>query len=148
MADFEPFTMIEEADHASLHSRFEDLLSARTADHDIQYVSHLRKQYPELTVTAVPSANCNLRLFAASGHAVLELENSLEEPLASWRGWVPAIGQGETAGIGQTVFFAKYHYKWSSEDFIVYIIGGIQYILKEPRGSETTLTPSLSLIHI
>lgn len=140
--DTEPFTLVEETSAATLNDKFQELLSAKTADHDIQYVTRLREQYPELTVTAVPVNNCNLSAFAASGHASAELVNEPDEPVASWRGWVPALGHGEKGGIGQTTFFAKYHYKWSSEDFVVYIVGGIQYILKEPRGGETALSTS------
>lgn len=140
--DTEPFTLVEETSNTTLNDKFQELLSAKTADHDIQYVTRLREQYPELTVTAVPLANCNLSAFAASGHATAELVNELEEPLASWRGWVPALGHSEKGGIGQTTFFAKYHYKWSSEDFVLYVVGGVQYVLKEPRGGETTLSPS------
>jgi len=138
----EPFTLVEESSDITLNDKFQELLSAKTADHDVQYVARLRKQYPELTVTAVPVNNCNLLAFAASGHALAELENEPEEPIASWRGWVPALGQGETGRIGQTTFFAKYHYKWSSQDFVFYVVGGIQYVLKEPEEGCSTLSPS------
>jgi len=144
-ADTEPFTLVEETSDTTLNDKFQELLSAKSADHDIQYVTRLRQQYPELTVTAVPSNSCGLLAFAAGGYASAELVNEAEEPLASWRGWVPALGrQGEGAkgGIGQTTFFAKYHYKWSNEDFVVYIVGRVQYVLKDPRGDETTLSPS------
>ncbi|GAB7345333.1 hypothetical protein MBLNU457_3686t1 [Dothideomycetes sp. NU457] len=140
--DMEPFTLVEETSNTTLNDKFQELLSGKTADHDIQYVARLRQQYPELTVTAVPMTICNLLGFAASGHASAELVNEPDEPLASWRGWVPALGHGEKGGIGQTIFFAKYHYKWSSQDFVVYTVGGNQYILKEPVGGETAVSPS------
>ena len=44
------------------------------------------------------------------------------------------------------MFFAKYHYKWGKEDFILYTVRSgvttIQYVLKEPGEGETTLSHS------
>ncbi|TKX25171.1 ATPase-like protein 9 [Elsinoe australis] len=137
----EPFSIVEEASEQRLSDRFVNLTSGKTADHDIQYQATLRERFPELTLTAVPATNCNILAFAGAGHAQIDLDTSTD-PVLSWRGWVPSYGRNTTAGIGQTVFFAKYHLKWNSQDFIVYLVGGVQYILKEPRGSETVLTPS------
>jgi hypothetical protein len=48
--------------------------------------------------------------------------------------------------LGEVVYFAKYHYRWGIEDFILYrVVEGylvLQYILKEPRNSETVLSNS------
>lgn len=48
--------------------------------------------------------------------------------------------------MAEAIFFAKYHYKWGTEDFIMYtvVIGltEVQYILKEPRSGETTQSHS------
>lgn len=141
MADLEPFTLIEETSSSHLYDTFQDCVSAKTADHDIQYLTALRKLFPELIVTTIPANTCSLLAFAASGHAVAELDIK-NDSFAAWRGWVPAIGGNEKGGIGQTTFFAKYHYRWGTEDFVLYIVGGLQYILKEPRGGETMLSPS------
>jgi transitional endoplasmic reticulum ATPase len=46
MADLEPFTLIEETGDKGPHHLFDnvtDLSSAKTADHDLQYVAALRK---------------------------------------------------------------------------------------------------------
>ncbi|KAF2222145.1 P-loop containing nucleoside triphosphate hydrolase protein [Elsinoe ampelina] len=137
----EPFTVIEEQPEQRLNDKFEELTSGKTADHDIQYQAALRERYSELTLTAVPANNCNLLAFAGAGHAQVELDTTVD-PAFSWRGWLPSYGRSGTATIGQTVFFAKYHLQWRNEDFILYVVGGVQYILKEPRGAETVLTPS------
>jgi len=49
--------------------------------------------------------------------------------------------------LGEATFFAKYHYKWGNEDFILYTVvmglSKLQYVLKEPRSGETTLSHSV-----
>jgi len=142
MSDMEAFTMIEEKTAPGIYDTFIDLTSAKTSDHDLQYIDHLRKSYPELIITAVPSANCNLLRFAAVGLADAVRDDTVEEPATGWRGWIPALGRREKDTLGQTIFFARYRYRWSNEDFLLYTVGGVQYILKEPRGSETTLSTS------
>ena len=144
MTDDEQFTLIEEP-HNSVQHRlfddFQDLTSAKTADHDIQFLTSLRKQFPELIVTSIPSGNCNLLAFANSGNAIAELDKS-SDSFASWRGWIPALATGEQGRIGQTIFFAKYHYQWNGDHFLLYAVGGIQYVLTEPRHDETALSVS------
>lgn len=140
MTDFEPFTMVEESESHRLHDTFQNLLSAKTADHDIQYQIKLRKENPELILTTIPIGNCNLLAFAAAGYASVQLDKT--EPNLTWRGWVPAIALQEKGRIGQTTFFAKYHYTWSKEDFVLYIVDGLQYLLKEPRHGETVSSTS------
>ncbi|KAF4555348.1 ATPase-like protein 6 [Elsinoe fawcettii] len=137
----EPFSIVDEAPQQQLFDRFEELTSGKSADHDIQYQAALRERYSDLSLTAVPANNCSILAFAGAGHAELELDTTTD-PVLSWRGWLPSYGRSGTATIGQTVFFAKYHLKWNNEDFILYVVGGVQYILKEPRGKETVLTPS------
>ena len=48
--------------------------------------------------------------------------------------------------LADSTFFARYHYSWNSEDFILYTIvegyGTVQYILKEPKGNETVTSHS------
>ena len=44
--------------------------------------------------------------------------------------------------MGEAISFAKFHYKWNSHDFILYVVGGVQYILKEIQGNESQLGPS------
>jgi transitional endoplasmic reticulum ATPase len=96
----------------------------------------------KLTISsAVPSGNISLLQFAASGNAVAELDTETETVIR-WRGYLPPTERGGTGALAEAIFFAKYHYKWGTEDFIVYtvVIGltEVQYILKEPSSGETT----------
>lgn len=142
MADsFEPFTLVERSGPHHLFDDFQDLTSAKTADHDIQYLTALRKAHPELIVTSTPATNCNLIAFAASGNAVAELDTDTDS-VAKWRGWVPSRRRGQQGGLGEVTFFAKYHYSWKGEDFILYTVSGMQYVLKEPQKGEHVLANS------
>ncbi|KAM0721874.1 hypothetical protein Q7P37_002799 [Cladosporium fusiforme] len=143
MAD-EPFTLIEETINTSPHHLFNnvvDLSAARTADHDLQYVAALRDANPEMIVTSIPASNVNLRSFAASGHATCELDTKTDS-FASWRGYIAPAVRSDKGQLGEQIHFAKYHYKWSNEDFILYTAGNVQYVLKERQSSEQALGPS------
>ena len=104
-----------------------------------------RKQYPDLIVTTVPAQNCNLTQFALAGNAIIELDIETEKIIRT-RGFIPAIKRGQKGGLGEDLNFAKFRYNWNDEDFILYTLNsavyGTQYILKEPRGNETTLSHS------
>jgi transitional endoplasmic reticulum ATPase len=144
MADTEPFTLIEETGHSGSHHLFDNvtnLASAKTADHDLQYVVALRDANPEMIVTSVPVMNVNLRAFAASGHASCELDTQTDS-FASWRGFIAPTVRSKGGELGEQIHFAKYHYKWSDEDYILFTIGNVQYVLKERQHSEGALGPS------
>lgn len=136
----EPFSIVEETPDQQLYDVFLEVTSGKTADHDVQYQTALRRRFPELTVTAITTANCGLLSFANAGHAKAELDTSID-PVAGWRGYIPKLGRVGKAGIGQTLFFARYKYTWKSEYFILFVVGGVQYVLKEPgRGESTALS--------
>lgn len=140
----EPFTLVEEATEATPHHLFDDfvkLSSAKTADHDIQYVNALREANPGTVVTAVPEYNVAMRAFAAAGYASCELDK-VTDSFASWRGYQEPARRMEQGYLAESVFFAKYHYHWSNEDYILYTVGGVQYIVKECRDGENALGPS------
>jgi transitional endoplasmic reticulum ATPase len=63
-----------------------------------------------------------------------------------WRGYVTAGERGGTGSVGEAIYFAKYHYRWANEDFILYTVTmgmiTLQYVLKEPRNGETTMSNS------
>lgn len=139
----EPFTVVEETPDRRLFDTYERCTSGLTADHDAQYQAALQQRFPDLSVTAVPTQNCNILGFAAAGHADAELDTSTD-PVARWRGWVPSYGRKVKAGIGETVFFAKYKVTWKGEYFILYAVDGIQYLLKDPvPGEHVTATPRI-----
>ena len=63
MATSEPFTFIETSkeETPALFPTFHELTNAHVADLDIQLVTKLREQYPDLIVTTIPLANVPLR---------------------------------------------------------------------------------------
>lgn len=148
MADMEPFTLIEESRDTTtgggppqLFDNFVNLNAAKTADHDLQYVAALRQANPDMIVTTIPGNNVNLRLFASAGFANCELDTKTDS-FFSWRGFIPPATRQSSGHLGESVFFAKYHYQWNQEDFILYVVLGMQYVLKERRPSEHALGPS------
>lgn len=144
MADNEPFTLIEETGDPGPRHLFDnvaELSSAKTADHDLQYVAALRDANPEMIVTSIPNNNANLRAFAASGFATCELDTKTDS-FASWRGYISPATRSASGQLGEQIHFAKYHYKWHNYDFMLYVVGNVQYVLKERLGSEKELGPS------
>lgn len=147
MATVEPFTIIEDEGSRpqKLFDDYQKLTSGKTTDLDVQVVTALREQHPDLIVTSVPSTNCNLLQFAAAGFATADLDTDTE-PVLRWRGFVGPSHRGGSGYLADATFFAKYHYKWGNEDFILYTVvvgyGTCQYILKEKRGNETPFSNS------
>jgi hypothetical protein len=62
MTTGEHFNFILKKEHEApqLFDEFHDSFSAKIANVDVQLVTELRKQYPELIVTTVPAHNCDL----------------------------------------------------------------------------------------
>ena len=139
----EPFTLVTADTSPSLFPDYKQLTSAHIADPDVQLTSALRSKYPELNLTVVPVSNAPILDFAAAGHATAELDTETDSILR-WRGFVPASHRGGQGALGDNTFFAKYHYRYGTEDFIVYNVGygtsAVQYILKEPGSGETQLS--------
>ncbi|KAH9845356.1 cell division cycle protein 48 [Teratosphaeria destructans] len=145
--DMEPFMLVEENAHnkgtGNFHL-FDDVVrlsSATIADHDLPYIKTLREAHPGYIVTAIPQNNIPLRSFAAAGFATCDLDKETDS-FASWRGFNPPALRQNRGSLAENVFFAKYHYKWNSEDFVLFTVSGVQYILKERRGDEHPLGPS------
>ncbi|TKA73372.1 hypothetical protein B0A55_06371 [Friedmanniomyces simplex] len=143
----EPFTLIEETPSPPAptpHHLFTNVLSltsSKTADHDLQYIAALRAAHPAQIVTTCPTYNIPLRAFAAAGHATCELDTTTDA-FASWRGFNPPRLRQNRGTLAESVHFGKFHYQWNREDFILFTVGGMQYILKERRGSEDVYGPS------
>jgi hypothetical protein len=130
----------------SLHQYqlFDDVLelsSARTADHDLQYLTALRAAFPEMIVTAIPANNVPLLSFASAGFATYHIDKETDS-FASWRGYVGPSETSRSGQLAEAVHFAKYKYTWAGNDFIVYTVQNVQYVLKERKGSEHPLGPS------
>lgn len=95
----------------------------------------------------IPTTNVNLLQFAAAGYAVANLETTEDDPIIRWRGFVPPVHRAGQGSLGESRFFAKYRYSWNNEQFILYTVqvgyNQIQYVLKEPRDGESTLSNSV-----
>lgn len=141
----EPFTFIESSIGSSSPLNLFDenarLTSAKTADHDLQYIVALRNAFPELIVTGCPANNVPLRAFAAAGFASCERDTETDS-FASWRGYAPPAKRSDSGSLAEYVSFAKWHYKWDGNDFMMYTIGSVQYVLIERREGEDKLGPS------
>lgn len=146
MATTEDFTFIEDegtqgSKPRNLFSDFHSFTSGKATDLDLQIVTALRAKHPEFIVTTVPTYNCNLLQFAAAGFATADLDEEAE-PVIRWRGFVGPSHRGGSGSLVQSIFFAKWNYTWNNENFIFYsvVVGSasLQYILKEPRGNETS----------
>lgn len=76
---------------------------------------------------------------------VAELDEDAE-PVMRWRGFVGPEHRGGNGYLADSVFFGRWRYTWNGESFILYnVLVGIsiiQYILKEPVGTETTSSHS------
>jgi len=142
--DMEPFTLVEETQRPGPYHLFDDVVSlgsGKTADHDLQYITALREANPDMIVTASPVYNMPLRAFAAAGFAICELDTETDS-FASWRGFNPPRLRQNRGTLAESVHFAKFHYQWNHEDFILYTVLNMQYILKERRDGEHVYGPS------
>ena len=140
----EPFTLIEETSRPGPHHLFDDVVklsSAKAADHDLPYIATLRENNPDMIVTAVPYGNAPLRIFAAAGFATCERDTDTDS-FASWRGYAKPAKRADKGQLGEAISFAKYRYRWNNENFILYTVYSVQYILKERRDGEDVLGPS------
>lgn len=101
----------------------------------------LRAKHPELNLTTV--ANVPLLQFAAMGHATAEMDTE-SDTVFRWRGWMAQSARGSQGAVADAVFFAKYHYKWGDEDYILYFVRlgmtALQYVLKEPGDGESQVS--------
>lgn len=142
MTDMEPFTMIDDMSSPSAFRDYERSCGASRVDVKLQMTSALQARYPDLNITVIASNNCPLQQFAALGHATSTLDTDTEH-ISRWRSYIVAARPGAEGHLGDNFAFAKFHYKWGDEDFIVYEISvepwaNFQYILKEPGKGEDT----------
>ena len=146
MAEPEAFTLVTRSSHHKLSNSYEELYNGHAHEPVTFLIAALRRQYPELCLTVTSARSPALLEFAAAGNAVAELDTKTDS-IERFRGYYPGDsrrGVSEQLVEGRT--FAKYHYRWGTEDFIVYIIqtgyAYMNYILKEPAEGETVLSNS------
>ena len=142
----EDFTLVTRSSHHQLYDDYNELFSSHAFEPVTFLIAALRRQYPELCLTVTNARSPALLDFAAAGHAISELDTETDS-IERFRGYYPG---DERQGISEQLVegrtFAKYHYRWGSEDFIVYIVQAgyayMNYILKEPVEGETVLSNS------
>lgn len=144
MAESEAFTVITSSSHHNVFEDYEEINSAHGFNLNTAIQAALRRQYPELNLTVTTAKNVPLLQFAALGNATAELDittDSVERMRYFYEG---SIRSGTRDRIADSRTFAKYHYRWASEDFILYVVfmggysGSFNFILKEPGKDETT----------
>jgi len=143
MASAEPFEFIpmpQSASSTSIFSAFEKVHSGKRVSIDVPMYARLRSEHPDKTITSLPTRNINLLNYAQAGFATATLDTA-SEVVVRWRQFVAATSPGTEHGqLVEDVFFAKYDYHWAGEDFVIYLVveptGSMQYVIKEPRGTE------------
>ncbi|PPJ59123.1 hypothetical protein CBER1_01727 [Cercospora berteroae] len=118
-----------------------DLTSAKSADHDLHFLTALRSTHPDHIITTIPVTNIPLLAFASAGFAtsILDLET---DSFASWRGYIGPSGQARNGSLAENVHFAKYRYLWQEQEFVVWLVGAVQYVAHVREKGEHPLGPS------
>ena len=143
MSGIDDFTLVATSSQHKLYDDFEEISSAKLASLHTSLLAALRREYPELCITVSLASNVNLLQFAAFGNADAELDtvtDSIQRLRYFYQG---NDRRGIPDQLAEARSFAKYHYRWDAEHFIVYIItegySTYNYILKEPAEGETVL---------
>ena len=127
-----------------MYDGYEEIHSGHAYDLNTSIQAALRRQYPELNLTVVTARNVPLLQFAAMGNATSELDittDSIERMRYFYNG---SVRSGVPDQLAEARIFAKYRYRWASDDFILYTVdmgtyvGIYNYILKEPADGEST----------
>lgn len=159
MLDTEAYTLVTATSHHQGFDDYVDINSGKGYDLNLSLQAALRRQYPELALTATVANNgtfllfapipdtvqlishgtpVNLLAFAFAGHATATLDIIDESVLRTRYFSAPS-------SLSEARTFAKYLYKWGDEYFIVYIVQlsyyvTMQYIFKEPSEGETIMS--------
>ena len=140
MSIAEDFTLVSTSSNHRLYDDFEQICSAKLGDLNTSILKALRLEYPELCVTVSLASNVNLLQFAAYGNAIAELDIKTDS-VQRLRFFLQGNRRGVPDQLAEARSFAKYHYRWGTEHFIVYIIREgyltYNYILKEPAEDES-----------
>lgn len=143
MAAIDDFTLVSTSSQHKLYDDFEKICSAKLGSLHTSILAAFRQEYPELCVTVSLASNINLLQFAAFGNAVAELDTKTES-IQRLRYFVSGNDRRNIPDqLAEARSFAKYHYRWGNEHFLVYIVtegySTYNYILKEPAEGESIL---------
>ena len=99
--------------------------SAQRVNTDAVIISALRKEYPELHLTVVPTFPCNLLAYAQAGFAGLAPIDDERDRLI-WRQYVPPANRlhGGAGALANGVRFAKYLLDWQGKEYVMYYVDG------------------------
>ena len=112
----------------AVYKEFYNNSTAPRINSDVVLVEAIRKQYPSLHLTIVPSYQCNFLAYAASGHASvtpIDADNTSIENLKHRQYRAPARRlDGGSGFLYDSVQFGKWMYKWEGKEYIFYSISG------------------------
>jgi len=96
--------------------------SAPRHNTDLVLVNTLRKKYPQLHLSVIPVASCNLRAFASSGKAALAPIDHEKEHFG-WLYYTPSPRRidGNEDGLSEDTQFGKYLLDYGNREFVVYL---------------------------
>lgn len=146
MPESEAFTVVRSSSYPRIYDDYEEIHSGHAYDLNTSIQAALRHQYPELNLTVAPENSVPLLRFAAQGNATAELDITTESIQRVRNFFNGSARSGVPDQLAEARSFAKYHYKWASEDFILYtvfissFVGVYNFILKEPGKGETTIS--------
>lgn len=112
--------------------RFFNHSSAPRVSTDSVIAAALKKQYPNLHLSIIPSYGVNLLAYAtATGNASFEQVSHDDENRGlpsglTWKLYFPPARRidGSPGGIAEDLIFGKFLYKYKGADFILYVVDG------------------------
>lgn len=131
-----------------VYKEFYNNCTAPRINTDEIIVEAIRKQYPELHLTVIPTYTVSLLNFASTGHAQatpVDANNSLTENL-KWRMYAAPARRldGGSGFLYDSIQFGKFIYKWMDQEYLLYsVIGGdgpykssMTYLLGSPESND------------
>ena len=129
--------MASTSTHDAVYKEFYNNSTAPRIDSDVVLVEAIRKQYPSLYLTIIPSYQCNFLAYAATGRASAtptDAGSSSVESLKHRLYQAPTRRLGGGSGfLYDSVEFGKYIYKWEGKEYLLYTIAGSEGLYKDPK---------------
>lgn len=130
----------------AVYKEFYNNSTAPRINSDVVLVEAIRKKYPSLHLTIVPSYQCNFLAYAASGHASvipIDADDTSIESLKHRQYRAPARRMDGGSGfLYDAVEFGKWMYKWEGKEYIFYSILGSDGLYKVPMSYLLGSTPT------
>lgn len=99
--------------------------SAPRVNTDIVIAEALRREYPQLHLTVVPRATCDLLSYAQAGNAAAAPIDQ-EKDRFSWKTYRAPTRRldGEDDGLVEIVQFGKFMFEWKAREYVLFIANG------------------------